>query len=161
LPLTKYPQPQPRALLYRHLEERLRRVSAIQASALTTNPPLFGGFPRDVAVEGRPVLTSGTAPEVTMVGVSASYLDTLGMRLVRGRGLTGADGTPGHVGAIVNQRFVSLHFPTEDPLGRQITLTDRTLVAARSAPTVATIVGIVQDMRQRNMQDADPDPVSA
>jgi putative ABC transport system permease protein len=159
LPLTKYPQPEPRAVLYRHLEEQLGGVSAIQASALATNPPLAGGFPRDVAVAGRPVSEHGTAPEVTMVGISANYLDTLGVRLTRGRGLTEADGTPGHVGAIVNQRFVDLHFPTEDPLGRLITLTDRTLVAGRSSPTVATIVGIVPNMRQRDVRGPAPDPV--
>jgi putative ABC transport system permease protein len=159
LPLTKYPQPEPRAALYRRLEEQLRGVGAIQASALTTYPPLAGGFPRDVTVAGRPVAEHGTASEVTMVGMSTNYLDMLGVRLVRGRGLTGADGTAGHVGAIVNERFVSLHFPTEDPLGRLITLTDRTLVAGRSAPTVATIVGIVPNVRQRDMRGPAPDPV--
>ena len=94
-----------------------------------------------------------------MLGVSANYLDMLGVRLVRGRGLTEADGIAGHVGAIVNQRFVELHFPAEDPLGRLITLTDRTLVAGRSAPTVATIVGIVPNMRQRDVRGPAPDPV--
>jgi putative ABC transport system permease protein len=155
LPLTKYPQAAPRAALYHHLEERLRGVSAIQASALTTNPPLNGGFLRDLAVEGRPAPDPGKAPEVTMVGISATYFDTVGVRLVHGRGLTEFDETPGHVGAIVNQRFVSMHFPTEDPLGRQITLTDPTPAVQQSAPAVATIVGIVPDMRQ----NTDPEPV--
>src|SRR5204863_3745056 len=39
LPLTKYPKPEPRTALYQRLEERLRGVSAIQASAPTSNPP--------------------------------------------------------------------------------------------------------------------------
>ena len=54
LPLTKYPKPEPRTALYQRLEERLRGVSAIQASALTSNPPMFGGFLRQLAVDGLP-----------------------------------------------------------------------------------------------------------
>ncbi len=34
LPLAKYPKREPRTLLFQRLEERLRGVSAIQASAV-------------------------------------------------------------------------------------------------------------------------------
>jgi len=52
LPLTKYSRPDARAALVQRLEERLRGVGALEASALTTNPPLFGGFVRQLAVQG-------------------------------------------------------------------------------------------------------------
>jgi putative ABC transport system permease protein len=44
LPLTQYPDPEPRRELYEELEDRLSSVTAIQASALTTAPPLSGGI---------------------------------------------------------------------------------------------------------------------
>jgi putative ABC transport system permease protein len=162
LPLTKYPKPEPRTALYQHLEERLRGVSAIQSSALTSNPPMFGGFLRQLTVEGRPAPAGEHPPEVTVVSVSAGYFDTLGMRLVRGRSFNEIDGTPGHESAIVNQRFVAMHFPGEDPVGRQIRLVDTSPVRAYDAspPAAATIVGIVPTVRQRNFQEPDPDPVA-
>jgi predicted permease len=159
LPLAKYPQPQPRVDVYQRIEQRLRAIGSVQASGLTTNPPMFGGFLRQLEVEGRPADADAHRPEVTMVSVSTGYFDALGVRLLRGRNLTETDGTPGHESALVNQQFVAIHFNAEDPLGRRITLIDAQPSAQQSAPATATIVGIVPPMRQRNFQDAQPDPV--
>jgi predicted permease len=158
LPLTKYPQSEPRAALAGRIEERLRGVTAIQASALTTNPPLLGGFLRQLAVDGRES-PPDRRPEVTMVGITADYFSTLGIRPVRGRVFDHTDGTPGHDSAVVNQRFVAMHFPGEDPLERQITLIDGSPAVQQSGPRVVKIVGVVPSIRQRNFQEPDPDPV--
>jgi putative ABC transport system permease protein len=160
LPLTKYPQPEPRIAVYQRIEQRLRGIGSVQASGLTGNPPMFGGFLRQLEVQGRPVDPDGQRPEVTMVPISAGYFEALGIRLLRGRSLIDSDGTPGHESALVNPQFVAMHFNGEDPLGRRITLIDaQPNSAQQSAPAAATIVGIVPPMRQRNFQDAQPDPV--
>ena len=57
--------------LLRTFEERLRAVNAIQAAALTSNPPMFGDFLRQLTIDGRPVAAGERAPEVTVVSVSA------------------------------------------------------------------------------------------
>jgi putative ABC transport system permease protein len=162
LPLAKYPKGEPRTALYQHLEERLRGVGEIQSAALTSNPPMFGGFLRQMTIDGRPVAAGERAPEVTVLSVSAGYFDTLGVRIVRGRTFNDADGTPGHESAVVNQRFVAMHFPGEDPLGRRITLIDGAPVRAYdvSPNALVTIVGVVPTVRQRNFQEPDPDPVA-
>jgi predicted permease len=161
LPLTKYPQREPRTALYQHLEERLRGVRAIQSAALTTNPPMQGGYVRQLTVEGRPQPEGVPVPEVTMVGVSTGYFDTLRLPIVRGRAFTDTDGTPAQPSAIVNQRFVAIHFSGEDPLGRRIRLVDGSPPRPydSSPPLDLTIVGIVPTVRQRNFQEPDPDPV--
>jgi putative ABC transport system permease protein len=158
LPLTKYPRPDTRAELARRLEERLHGVSVIQSSAITTNPPLSGGFLRQLAVQGHDD-PAERRPEVTMVGITAGYFETLGVSVSRGRTFNDADGAPGHASAIVNQRLVSMHLGTDDPLGRQITLFDASPSVQQSAPKIVTIVGVVPSVRQRNFQDAEPDPV--
>jgi predicted permease len=159
LPLAKYTQVEPRIALFHQIEERLHGIASIQASGLTSNPPMFGGFLRQLEVEGRPRDPDGHAPEVTMVPVSAGYFETLGVRLLRGRPLQETDGTPGHEAVLVNQQFVAMHFRGEDPIGRRITLIDGVPSTQQSAPATAIIVGIVPAMRQRNFQDAQPDPV--
>ncbi len=93
-----------------------------------------------------------------MIGITAGYFETLGVRPLRGRTFEDIDGTPGHEAAIVNQRFAAMHFAAEDPLGRQVTLYDALPSAQPSAPRTLTIVGIVPSIRQR-MLDADLDPV--
>ena len=159
LPLSKYPRPEPRTRLYQQLEERLRHVGAIQASAITSNPPMFGGMMRQLTVDGRPAPAGERPPEVTMLSVSAGYFDTIGARMLRGRAFTDVDGTPGHEAAIVNQRFVTMHFPGEDPIGRRVRLADSTPQVQPPPPLDATIVGVGPTIRQRNFQDPDPDPV--
>jgi len=159
LPLAKYPQPEPRTEVFQRIEQRLRAIGSVQASGLTTNPPMFGGLLRQLDVAGRPVDAEGHRPEVTMVPVSAGYFEALGVRVLRGRNLTDTDGTPGHESALVNQQFVAMHFNGEDPVGRRITLIDAQPSAQQSAPVTATIIGVVPPMRQRNFQDAQPDPV--
>jgi predicted permease len=160
LPLTKYPQREPRVAVYQHLEERLRGVKAIQSAALTTNPPMQGGFVRQLSIEGRPQPEGVPVPEVTMVSVSTGYFDTLRIPIVRGRAFTDTDGTPAQPSAIVNQRFVALHFSGEDPVGHRIRLVDSGPPGPNSSlPVDITIVGIVPNVRQRSFQEPDPDPI--
>jgi putative ABC transport system permease protein len=53
-----------------------------------------------------------------------------------------------------------MHFAGEDPIGRRIRLTaEPSQIAPPATPIVATIVGITPTVRQRNFQDALPDPV--
>jgi predicted permease len=158
LPLTKYPRPETRATLVQRLEDRLQGVPALQAFAITTNPPLFGGFTRQLSVQGRSD-PSDHRPEVTMVATTSGFFETLGVRPLRGRTFERTDGTPGHEAAMVNQRFAAMHFGHDDPLGHQITLYDAAPSAQQSAPRTVTIVGIVPSIRQRGFQDPEPDPV--
>jgi putative ABC transport system permease protein len=159
LPLGKYPKPELRTALYEQLEQRLKGVSAIAASAITSNAPMQGGFLRQLSVNGRAAAPGERPPEVTMVSISPGYFDTMGVHVLRGRSLEASDGLPGHESALVNQRFVAMHFRDRDPLGQRITLVDGFPSAQPSPPVSATVVGIVPTIRQRNFQDPDPDPV--
>jgi putative ABC transport system permease protein len=116
----KYVTPESRVAFLRQLDERLNSVSAIGAVTTATSLPLGGGFPLQLAIDGRPSAAGETPPIVTMLSVSPRYFDVLGLRLLRGRTFTDADGVAGHESAIINQRFAALHFPGEDPIGRRI-----------------------------------------
>jgi putative ABC transport system permease protein len=161
LPLTKYPKPDPRTQLFQRLEERMRANGQIQSSAIVTNLPLQGGFTRQLTVEGRANPIGMPLPEVTVVGISAGYFDALKLPIVRGRGFSDTDGTSGHESAIVNQRFVAMHFSGEDPIGRRLQLADSGPPRPDPSPALLApmIVGIVPNVRQRNFQEPDPDPI--
>jgi len=160
LPLTKYPQREPRTAVYQRLEERLRSIRAIQSSGLTTNAPMQGGFLRQLSVEGRAQPDGVPVPEVTVLGISSGYFETMRLQVVRGRPFTDQDGTPASPSAIVNQRFVAMHFSNEDPIGRRIHLVDTAPPGPnQSLPLDASIVGIVPNVRQRDFDKPDPDPI--
>jgi len=165
LPDRKYPSLEQRLAFYEQLEERLKSNPKIESVTITSNPPLQGGFLRKLDIEGKPRDQGQQAPNVTMLTVDPRYFKTMGMPLQRGRDLTDEDGMKGREAAIINQRFAALHFPNEDPIGRRITLS---IDLQGGAPPqggiplslTATIIGIVPNLRQRDFQLPDPDPIA-
>jgi predicted permease len=160
LPNRKYPTPETRRDFYTRLDERVASLGRVQAATVTTNPPMGGGSARQLVVEGREPAAGEQPQTVTQLLIGPRYLETVGLQLVRGRAFDDLDGTPGHEAAIVSQRFVAMHFPGEDPIGRRIRLTTEAPPGAPApTPLVATIVGITPTVRQRFFQELLPDPV--
>jgi putative ABC transport system permease protein len=165
LPERKYPSLEQRLAFYDRLEERLRANPKFRAVSVASNLPMQGGFARQLTVEGRPLRQGEQQPTVTMLTVDSHYFDTIGLALTRGRAFTATDGSPGHETTIVNTRFARMHFPNEDPIGRRIILTVDLQGGAPppgGAPMslTATIIGITPNVRQRNFQEAETDPVA-
>ena len=161
LPQQKYPTADSRRVFFDRLDQRLAGVAGIQSGTITTNMPLGGGNRRLLEIDGRPLATGEQAQTVTQLMIGPRYFETLGLRIVRGRGFDDLDGTSGHETAVINQRFATMHFGTEDPLGRRIKLTnDGPAAPGTPAPTWVTIVGISPTIRQANMQEPQPDAVA-
>jgi predicted permease len=162
LPNQKYPAREQRRAFFERLDQRLAGIGGIQSATITTNVPLGGGFPRLLAVDGREPAAGEQPPTVTQVTIGPRYFETLGVKVLRGRAFDDLDGTAGHDNAIVNQRFVSMHFGGEDPIGRRIKLTpDGPSSPDTPPPAWVTIVGIAPTVRQRTQIGDDlPDPVA-
>jgi predicted permease len=165
LPERKYASLEQRLAFYESLEARLKANPRIESVAVTSNIPMQGGFLRRLEIAGKPLDQGQQAPNVTMLTVDPRYFETIGLPLQRGRNFADEDGMPGRETAVINQRFAALHFPNEDPIGRRITLSIDLQGGAPPAggiPTslTATIVGIVPNVRQRDFQLPDPDPIA-
>jgi len=165
LPERKYPAVEQRLAFYEQLQERLKSNPRIENVTIASNPPMQGGFLRRMVIDGKPLDQGQQPPNVTMLTVDPRYFKTVGLPLQRGRDLTDEDGMTGRENAIVNQRFTAMHFPNEDPIGRRITLS----IDLQGGPPpaggipvslTATIVGIVPNLRQRDFQLPDPDPIA-
>jgi putative ABC transport system permease protein len=159
LPAPAYGSEQRRLSIYRQLEERLTSAPGLRG-ALATAIPLVGGAGRDVVIDGRPVPEPSARPRTTTLTVGTNYFELLGIRVSGGRTFTDGEGGPGRGVAVVNERFAAMNFPGENPIGRRIQFpsgepsNDR-----RPAPEWMTIVGVVQNVRQRPPQDGGFDPV--
>jgi predicted permease len=152
----KYPTSELRNTFARRLTERLRGIGALQTVTTASNFPLGGGAGLELTIDGR-TDPNARKPNVTMVSVSASYFDAIGIRVLRGRGFTQADETPSRAGVIVNQRFADMYFKGDDPIGRHITLTEERQngIDLRAQ----TIIGVSTTVRQREIQGLEPDAV--
>jgi putative ABC transport system permease protein len=165
LPERKYPALEQRLAFYQQIEERLKSNGRIEAVTIASNVPMQGGFLRRLTLDGKPLEQGQQAPNVTMLTIDPRYFDTIGVPLVRGRGLSDEDGMTGRESTVINQRFAQLHFPNEDPIGRRITLNIDLQGGAAPANGIpvsltATIVGIAPNVRQRDFEKPDPDPIA-
>ena len=153
LPLTKYPDPGPRAELYQAFEDRMAGVAGVRASVLATSPPFLGGPGRPVLVDGKAAAEGVRPPVVSLVAAGDSYFATTGIPILRGRAFDRNDGLPGQGVAIVNQRFADLLLEGQDPMGHTLKLT------GGANQDWLPVVGVVPNVRQRSQQEPEPDAV--
>lgn len=155
LPRQKYASPEQRREFYRLLEEQLTATNGLETAAIMSHLPMIFGNTRRLAVDGR-APESGPETTVTIVHTSAGYFDALGLGATRGRTFRPGNGPSGAAPAVVNEIFASTHLNAQDPIGHHITLTDP---LRPKEPLSLLIVGVVPNVRQRNQQQLNPDPV--
>jgi putative ABC transport system permease protein len=95
---------------------------------------------------------------VSTVAISPRNFATLGIGVIRGRGITAADSAPGSANVVINQLMADRFFPGEDPLGRQIRFVPQGNEPGAAQPW-RTIVGVVPTIQQGSSNDAFLDPV--
>jgi putative ABC transport system permease protein len=132
--------------------QRLPDVSHA-AAAQWFGLPQEAGAELGFTVEGGQSRISGDAPYVLSTAVTEDYFRARGMRLLRGRAVTGADreGAAGVV--VVNERLARAFFSSGDALGRQLKLSGRDA----NRPWL-TIVGVSADTRHPNRLELSETP---
>jgi predicted permease len=130
------------AALYRQLEARLNRLPGVETSALALYNPLTDNWGELVLVAGHPAPKSGQQAGASWDRVSATYLQSLGVVLAKGRHFSEADNETAAPVAVVNEAFVKRFFRSdEDPLGQHFGM---------DLPQYAgtfRIVGVVRDAK--------------
>ena len=157
MPDRKYHTPAERAAFVEQADERVNGLQGIQAASIVTSVPAGGGQGRALEIDGRPTPSGQPAPIVTTLAVGPRYFDVVGVTVTRGRALERTDGAAGRENVVVNQRFVAMHLAGQDPIGQRIRLVVES--GPGPAPPWMTIVGTSPNIRQRNVQDAEPDAV--
>jgi putative ABC transport system permease protein len=110
--------------------------------------PLSGELYRiSFETEGRPV-AKGDQPSADFFAIGEDYFKTLGVSMLKGRDFSERDTekSPGVI--IVNQTFAQKYFPGEEAIGKRIRPGIATNV---TEPVMREIVGVVADVRNRNL----------
>jgi predicted permease len=153
LPDTRYSTDERQVAFATELVDRIRRLPGVRSADVGTGLPL-SSFQLNFSftVSGRPVTpTAMPAAEVRVVG--AGYFETIGIRVIRGRGF-GAEDRPGSPRALIaNQAAVRRFFPDEDPIGKHLKFG----WGRAGGALEGDIVGVAADVRQWSLaQDAVP-----
>jgi predicted permease len=139
------------AALYLSLENELRSLPGVRSASLSWLG-LFGGS--DLWLR----LIDSENPEdrrnARVDYVTPGYFDTVGMRLLLGRGFTPADREGAPRVAVINEALARQRFADGEVLGRRLALAYR---GEESRPF--TIVGIVADSKYNDLRESEIEPM--
>src|SRR5262249_54013511 len=144
------------ARAHRAMLDRLSAAPGVKAVSAATCLPLAdqGCMAGPIFVEGR-ALDSGVHPLARFIAVADGYFDTLGTRIVRGRGIDRRDLERNDPVAVVDEALARSAFAGEDPIGRRIRIGSP---AVQRTPRWLTIVGVAANTAYRALGEAAPVP---
>jgi putative ABC transport system permease protein len=143
---SKYPKDTQQAAFFEQLLGRLQVLPGVKAAGLCNSLPLSSGQRMMIGIrfEGRPAEPSDQARSVGLISVSADYFHAMGIPIIQGRVFTERDDANASKVAVLNQTMAHEFFPNENPIGRRI-------VMGQGANALATVVGVVGDVRNRGL----------
>jgi putative ABC transport system permease protein len=132
---------------YARLLDQLQNTRDWNSAGLITPLPLGsvdsnGTF----AVEGRPI-PAGERQLVRLRAASSGYFRAMGLRLVRGRTLDDTDTAAAPLVAVVSESLAKRYFPTEDPIGKRVSM------STEGKGPWMTVVGVVGDVKQTSLSE--------
>ena len=105
--------------LYRQIEDRFSALPGVSAASLSMYSPLEGdNWGECVIQQGHAAPGPNDRCGSTWDRVSPGFLDSVGVPIVHGRGITDHDTASSPQVAIVNQTFVKRFFADKDPIGQ-------------------------------------------
>jgi predicted permease len=140
-------------MLYRQMVERIGSVPGVQAVAMS-QPALLSGSVNSTSiyVQGRAYAAESRERDSNSINrmvVSPNFLETMGIPVVGGRGLSDSDNPSAPKVVVINQAAARQFFPNENPIGRHF---------GSSLETTGQleVVGVVRDAKYDSVRDAAP-----
>jgi putative ABC transport system permease protein len=128
--------------------ERVSALGGVQSVGAVSELPLGGDFDRYlVEIDGRPFAGPQDAPTADRYIATPSYLSTMRIPVIRGRGLENGDSAGGMRVALIGETFARRWWPGQNPVGSRIR------IGGSTAPWM-TIVGVVGDVRHETLDAA-------
>jgi putative ABC transport system permease protein len=143
---------------YRQMLEKIEAVPGIRNVAVMTGTPGGGsGMGTRFSIAGHPPANPTERPGASFQTVTSGYVDTLGIRMVKGRAFDEHDTETSVRVAIVNEFFVSRFLGGVDPIGQRIVMNEMRPGAPPGNPVDWQIVGVFHNIRGAGIRDDAPE----
>jgi len=141
--LDRYDRDQSEAF-YQRLKERAAAIPTVTSVALTSFVPLSQDANDSMAIvpEGFTLPPGVESLTVAAARVDETYVDTIGIPIVTGRGIQATDTADTPRVAVVSNGMAARYWPGENPVGKRIRL-------AGPNPVWAQVVGVAADAKFR------------
>jgi putative ABC transport system permease protein len=145
LPESRYQTPAQMIAFEQQSLEKLQAIPGVQSAGSVFGLPLGDILIRgDFVVEGQPAPPADASPAKILIG--GDYFNTIGIPLLAGRTFNSHDSSMSPPVVIVSQTFARRFWPNQDAIGRRLKL-------GFSRDPWCTVVGVVGDVRQFDLQD--------
>jgi predicted permease len=132
----------------RQIEERFSALPGVQKVGMAIYSPLEGGgWGECVIQQGHSAPKAGDHCGSRWDRVNTQFLDSIGVPIVRGRGIAAQDTATSPQVVIVNQTFAKKYFPNVDPIGQHFGIDHPEYSGAWQ------IVGVFADFKMENPKD--------
>ena len=135
-----------RDTFYHQVLERVTRLPGVVSAGYVTALPLtFKGGTRGFQIEGRAPVRGLGGRDALYRQVTPDYLRTMGIAILRGRGIEERDGPQAPKVAVISETMAKKFWQNEDPIGRRFQM------GPASAPWIM-VVGISGDVKQMGLE---------
>ncbi len=132
------------------LRNRLAALPEVQAVGTSSLLPLVTGLATtEFKLPGRPVAHGADLPSANYQLITPGYLEAMGIPLLEGRLFNDTDDARHPLEVIVSRTLAEQFFPGHRALGQTIEVND-----TANGYRQELIVGVVADVKQRNLEDA-------
>ena len=128
------------------LHEAVKTVPGVVNAAQQTAVPFWSTWSMGLYVEG--IDTVGRLGQFDLNAVTPEYFQTMGTRILRGRGLTRDDSEHAPLVAVVSEAMGKVLWPGKDPIGQCMRVQSDTLPCTH-------VVGIAENIKEQSLDDDD------
>jgi putative ABC transport system permease protein len=142
-------------IFYDQVLDRVRAIPGVARAGIISHLPVDVWY-QPFTIVGRPAPEPGKEPLADVNEVDAQALDTLAIRLLRGRLIRESDTASTPWVAVINKTFADRHFAGQDPLGQAIRVSIGPRGDAVVEPQPRQIVGVVADVTYPSFETEKP-----
>jgi predicted permease len=133
--------PQQRGVIFEDALRQIRAIPGIEMAGVTDNLPLEGNRSWGLRAKGKQY-RDGELPGTFVYVITPGYLETMGMRLRKGRLFDWGDGSGSQPVVVINETAARYLWPGADPVGQMA------LVNGKDT----RVIGVVSDVRETSLE---------
>ena len=153
LPSSRYPEREQISAFYSQLLEKLKSMPGVLKAGTTSALPLGGNYTdTSFMIEGQSV-EARKDQAVWYQLISSEYLQTMGIRLLKGRYFTEQDNFDAPRAVIVTESFARHYFPDGNVIGKRLNFNNP------QKPLWREIVGVASDVKQFGLNKETPNAI--
>src|SRR6266550_3174069 len=154
VPEQRLKSPEEMKSYYGQMLDQIGAVPGVRSVAAMTGVPAGGsGSGVRFTMIGQPVANPSERPSSSIQMVTAGYVDTLGIRMTKGRTIDEHDTDASPRVAMVNEYFVNRFLRGADPLTQRILMDVQRPGAPPAKPVEWQIVGVFHDIRGAGVRE--------